>query len=412
MNLYIFNQSRRGGAVYGVGTYIRELTAALKDSEIKVYVVNLASLKPQIQKEEIDGIQYWHFPAPVQWTESNPYQWALYYRNIVYVLQLHSKDKKELIFHLNYMENKPLADALKSVFDCKTVLVVHYLRSVMTLLGNISRIRRIISQPDEPADLLEISAKESFLDEKELLQSHSIDKIICLSNHTFDLLHRDYRIEKEKMVVLSNGLYDMANTHPKIQLLRKNWNLSVNEKIILFVGRLDEAKGLGYLIRAFRKLLEIIPNCRLMITGSGNYDFYLQEAKDICTKITFTGLLEMKELFELYQIASIGVMPSLTEQCNYVAIEMMMHNIPMVSTAAPGLAEMTEDGISSLQVPLIEHPDRVEIDTELLAEKMLYLLQHPAEAQKIGQNARKRYLKEYSSEVFRKNMLQFYKSLF
>ena len=109
---------------------------------------------------------------------------------------------------MNYMENKPLADALKSVFDCKTVLVVHYLRSVMDLLGNISRLRRIISQHEAPKDAVEISAKESYLQEKELFQSHSIDKIICLSNHTFDLLHQDYQIEKEKMVVIYNGLSD------------------------------------------------------------------------------------------------------------------------------------------------------------------------------------------------------------
>ena len=78
----------------------------------------------------------------------------------------------------------------------------------MTLLGNISRLRRIISQPDEPIDAEEISAKKSFQEEKEMLQCHAIDKIICLANHTFDLLHQDYGIEKEKMVVIPNGLSD------------------------------------------------------------------------------------------------------------------------------------------------------------------------------------------------------------
>ena len=210
LNLYIFNQTRRHGAIYGVGTYIRELTAALKDSEIKICIVNLASEKPQMQTEEIGSVKYWYFPEPIQWTKSNPEQWGLYYHNIVYLLQLHIKDKNELIFHLNYMESKPLSDALKSVFDCKIILAVHYLRSVMTLLGNISRLRRIISQPDELIGTEEISAKEFFLQEKEILQCHAVDKIICLANHTFDLLHQDYQIEKEKMVVIANGLSDAS----------------------------------------------------------------------------------------------------------------------------------------------------------------------------------------------------------
>ena len=148
-----------------------------------------------------------------------------------------------------------------------------------------------------------------------------------------------------------------------------------------------------------------------MIAGSGDYDIHIQAAKDICTKVNFTGLLEKKELCELYQISDIGVIPSLTEQCSYVAIEMMMHGLSMITAAAPGLAEMTEDGVSSLQVPLIEHWDKVETDTVVLAEKMLYLLQNPDERQLLGRNARKRYERLYSSELFRHNMLNVYQSL-
>ena len=54
----------------------------------------------------------------------------------------------------------------------------------------------------------------------------------------------------------------------------------------------------------------------------------------------------------------------------------------------------------------------MEIDTGLLAEKMLYLLQHPEERKRMGVNARKRYETVYSSEIFRQNMLHFYDSLF
>lgn len=64
MNLYIFNQTRRG-AVFGVGTYIHELVTALKGRDINICVVNLISEKPQIQTEWIDGIQYWHFPLAI-----------------------------------------------------------------------------------------------------------------------------------------------------------------------------------------------------------------------------------------------------------------------------------------------------------------------------------------------------------
>ena len=107
MNLYIFNETCHA-AIYGIGTCIRELTAVLKDSDINICVVNLMSDKPQVLKEEIDGIRHWHFPAfvPEQRTTDHQKQLELYHRNIVYLLQLHILDKKDLIFHLNYMECK------------------------------------------------------------------------------------------------------------------------------------------------------------------------------------------------------------------------------------------------------------------------------------------------------------------
>ena len=82
------------------------------------------------------------------------------HRNILYLVQLYIVERKEnLIFHINYMNCKPLADALKSTFNCKTVLAVHYLDSIIALMGNISRLRRIISQSEDPTNEREIFVK-------------------------------------------------------------------------------------------------------------------------------------------------------------------------------------------------------------------------------------------------------------
>ena len=192
--------------------------------------------------------------------------------------------------------------------------------------------------------------------------------------------------------------------------LRQKWRIDKKELLILFAGRLHPVKGLTFLIRAFQKVLETLPDCRLMIAGSGNYDMYLREAKTVCTKIAFTGQLDKNELYELYQIADTGVIPSLFETFGYVAVEMMMHGLPVVSTATSGLNEAVDDACG-LKVPIIAYPDRIEIDSDLLAEKILYQLQHPEEAKQMGQNGRKRYLEKYGSSVFKKNMTAFYGSL-
>ena len=408
MNLYIFNESSRA-AVYGIGTYIHELRATLKQSHIQVNVVYLRYDKPQFQIEEIEDVKNWYFPAPVRELRSTDFtkQSELYYRNIVYLLRLHIEDKNDLIFHLNYNQSGKLADTLKKAFDCKIVTVVHYSNWSFSVHDNLPRLRTILNEvhPDD----FGINIKKSVEEEKSYYSK--ADRVICLSNYMQKILCSDYGIDSAKISVVSNGLTDMEEPKPDIKLLRKKWNVLSKEKIILFVGRMDKAKGLAYLIKAFREVLKIYPKCRLIIVGSGSFDKYTKVSQDICTRITYTGLLDKAQLYELYQLADVGVMPSLFEPFGYVALEMMMHGLPVVATETSGLNEVVDD-TCGLKLPLTVLPESVEIDTTLLAEKILYLLQYTSEARKMGRNGRKRYLKKYSSKVFRKNMLEFYQSLF
>jgi glycosyltransferase len=407
MNLYIFNETRRG-AVYGVGTYIRELTDALTKSNIHVCVVNLLFDKLHIQTEETDGIRQWYFPAPIpeQRTSDNQEQRGLYFRNIVYLLQLYIKDKKDLIFHLNFPQCGSLVEELKKVFDCIVVSAVHFSEWGFTIFDNPERLRNILRE--EHPDNFGESVKKSVEEEKSYYPK--VDRIICLSSYMQEILCRDYGLDATKISVIPNGLSDMANTVTNTKLLRKKWHISTGEKIILSAGRIDEVKGISYLIKAFREVLKTKPDCRLMIAGSGNYNTYIQEAKDICTKITFTGLLEKEELYELYKIADVGAVPSLFEPFGYVAVEMMMYGLPLVATMTSGLNEVVGESCG-LKVPITILHDKVEIDTLLLAQKIVYLLQNPAEAKRLSKNARKRYVEKYSSNVFGENMIAFYRSL-
>lgn len=407
MNLYIFSQTCRG-AVFGVGTYIRELVATLKDSDINVCVVNLLSEKHQIQTEQKDGMEYWHFPSIIsdQRTIDDQKQWELYYRNVVYLLQLHIKDKKDLIFHLNFCENNKLIDELKNVFDCKIIVVTHFFRWGLAIYDNLHKLQNILKE--EHTDDFGEKLQKSFEEEKACYLK--VDYVICLTNFLKEIICQYYGLDTTKVCVIPNGLCDIVDNSISISKLRKKWNIQPEEKIILFAGRIDDVKGVVYLIRAFHEVLKKEKDCRLVIAGSGDYDKCFQESKNVCTKITFTGLLEKQELYELYRIADIGVIPSLFEPFGYVAVEMMMHQLPVVVTATSGLNEVVDDSCG-LKTPLTVLPDSVEIDIMLLSEKILYLLQHPAEAKQMGQNGRKRYLENYSSKIFGDNMLRIYKSI-
>ena len=248
----------------------------------------------------------------------------------------------------------------------------------------------------------------SFEEEKKYYST--VDHIICMTHYMKDILCKNYGMDIAKISVIPNGLQDISNKLDNMTL-RTKWNISAEEKIILFAGRIDEVKGVIFLIKSFREVLKNHPNCRLIIAGSGNYDMCFQEAKDICTKITFTGLLSKKDLNEIYQIADIGIVPSLFEPFGYVAIEMMMHGLPVVATSTSGLNEVVNNACG-LKIPLTILSENVEVDVMLLSEKIIYLLQHPIEAKRMGQNGRKRYLDNYTSGIFCVKMVKTYNSLF
>ena len=410
MNLYLFNDND-SAARYGIGTYLIELTHVLEGTDIHVHIVHLHSDRLEFEIVKTNGIENWFIPeVHNQNTFDGPIQKVeYYYRNVIYLLQLNIKDTKDLLFHFNYNQCYALAKGSKKVFDCKTVTTIHFMKWAFELQGNLQKLHALKSKPED-----KMSPFEQLLyttDEYECALYREVDRVIALSHHAKNLLCNEYQIDPDKISVIPNGLTD-ANPvwNSTVASLRAKWLLSGKESLILFAGRLNPVKGLSFLIGAFRKVLEAVPNCRLIIAGSGHYDNCIQETKGICTKVTFAGLLEKKELYELYHIADAGVIPSLYEPFGYVAIEMMMHGLPVVAAATSGLNEVVDE-TCGLKVPVIQHSEKVEINTGLLAEKIVYLLEHPDEAKVLGQNGRKRYLKEYSLEVFRRNMIEFYQSL-
>ena len=89
---------------------------------------------------------------------------------------------------------------------------------------------------------------------------------------------------------------------------------------------------------------------------------------------------------------------------------MMMHSLPIIVTATSGLNEVVDDNCG-IKIPLTILQNKVEIDSSLLAEKIVWLLDHSTIAKQIGENGRKRFLCNYSTKIFGENMLHTYQSI-
>ena len=207
-----------------------------------------------------------------------------------------------------------------------------------------------------------------------------------------------YKISsKDKIWLIPNGLKGInLLTISQKEKLRERYHIGINEKIILFVGRLTDLKGTKILINAFKSILKIYKYTRLVMVGPILSDSLLHLEIAILTKITYTGFLNSKELGRWYQIADIGVIPSYSEQCSYVGIEMMMYGLPIVSSDGLGLSDMFQDGVNAMVVPIGRKSQYSKSFCRDLVLAIMKLLSSEELAKEIGKNARNNYLKHYN----------------
>ena len=295
---YLFNNASRA-AQYGIGTFLNQLCNGLKE-EVPVSIIAINSEEEEVKRTEEDGVYTIHTPEISYKNATENFE--RYYRNLVYLLKTYIDKDEEAVFVLNYLYMTPLVKLLHEHFaNCKVVAVVHYLNWCFALNGNVSKFHQLLE--NNHRDEKEQALYKEYQNDRKLLQE--VDKVICLSQSTRNLLIADYQLNPEKTTVIYNGLKDEGTTtmtSEERKKLKQSLSFDAEDSIILFVGRLDSIKGVDFLIKAFRKVLKICPHARLLLAGDGDYNAYLKECNGIRSRITFTGKVKKEELYQYYQI--------------------------------------------------------------------------------------------------------------
>ena len=125
--------------------------------------------------------------------------------------------------------------------------------------------------------------------------------------------------------------------------------------VLLYCGRLSREKGVSLLIRAFARALYAVPEAHLQIAGDGPERSTLERlasSLDIDDNVTFTGRLTRDRVEEEMAGAWAVVAPSLwAEPFGLIALEAIVHGVPVIASATGGLAELVEHGVSGLLFP-------------------------------------------------------------
>lgn len=410
-NCIFLIEEKTKGSYYGVGTYIKQLTKLSNCNKWKFICIKLLSTETNtICIKKVKNILYINIPAFELrgYSENFEKQSIQYYRNIYFVLHTYLNCIKQPIIHLNSMMFDMLAQLIKSYIpQSKLILTVHYTSWGFELLGNKEMLKKALNAPQ---DLAFQAINKNLEREKKLIQS--CDRIIAIAQHSYVDLIEIYNTPKDKLDLISHGIEDLYNPNyvQNKEELRYKYGFSSDDQILIFVGRIDEIKGIEILTKAFIRLTKQFPRLKLLVVGDGNFYKLYTDIAPYWSKIICTNFLnDRKIIYDLYSISDIGIIPSLHEEFGFVALEMMMMKVPIISSNNGGLSELINNGRNGISIPM--NTSDMEYNIQNLQEHLEYCLKHLESMKTYAEIARNDFLNKYSLKQFLNKMNSFYQNI-
>ncbi|MCQ2960135.1 MAG: glycosyltransferase family 4 protein [Bacteroidales bacterium] len=180
---------------------------------------------------------------------------------------------------------------------------------------------------------------------------------LCVSDFVADEIKKENSpigpIQEEKVSVLKNCVDTELFTVKSfdVNTIKCRYGIRNDEKIILYVGRLSEEKGIDKLLESLRYVKS--SNYKVLIVGSliyglaekDQYQEYIEAlACEYRDRIVFTGYISQSELPDLYNNADVAVLPSIwQEPAGLTMVEAMACGLPVITTQSGGIPEYVAD---------------------------------------------------------------------
>jgi glycosyltransferase involved in cell wall biosynthesis len=229
----------------------------------------------------------------------------------------------------------------------------------------------------------------------ERLLSKFVYKVAAVSNKTSDDLVQYIKIPRKKIVTITNGI---IGSEYKVAVHRERQPfhyLKSNGPVIGTVGRLVKEKGLTYLLKAMKIVLQSMPQAHLIIVGDGYLRNDLEKKAKIYNineHVTFTGnRIDIPELLNLFDVF---VCSSVSEGLPVVLLEAMAASCPIVSTDVGGIPTIIDDHKNGL---LVQPRNPLA-----LASSIIEMLERKEDREKYVRNSLKTFYGKYDARVMTK----------
>lgn len=254
------------------------------------------------------------------------------------------------------------------------------------------------------------SLYDSFIGQKAIIYSGKrADLVIPLCQDSYDFLVQ-HGIDRSKIRIIPNGI-DLTEFDKNKMIIDHKLKTILDEitslKKIVYVAYFRDKKGHDDLLKAAAIVLSKVNDTVFILVGDGDKKeeiIQLTLKAGLKDKVIFPGSISAQSIPYLLNNIDIGVSASLAEQFPYNLLEVMASGKPMVSTNVGSVPVILEEGLSGY----IVEPGKYE----LLANRLLQLLQDEHHRVTLGINARKKIENHYEltvvAQLLKKEYLEAY----
>lgn len=315
----------------GYNTFREEfLKGIMQNERFHLHIVLEESPIEAIKEERKNAITYLYLPKINQ----NKFEVLESY------LKAAIKPTPKMVFFSNFFPAIFNVKAIKKLFpQAKIIHIIHDFPWLSIFLGNETlymdyihhnKKNRLSPQEDRFVRYCTYDIMESF---------QSIDKVVSLCETTAGMLKDFYLLDPEKICLIPNGMEDYTVHYGKSEpsSIKQKYHLPQDGLLIVMVGRLTRPKGAD---RIFELLNRIDPSIKYYLIYAGEDDIYKWIPSDRADSVLSLGFKNRSEMMEIYSVSDLGLFPSRHEQCSYVGIELLMYNIPVITTPSYGVKDM------------------------------------------------------------------------
>jgi len=182
------------------------------------------------------------------------------------------------------------------------------------------------------------------IDQIERFGAAAADRVIVVSHYTRRMLEDKLGVPADKISVIHNGVYPRQAVQG--YQIKKTWP----RHVVLFLGRVTAQKGPGYFVDVASRVIPNVPDVLFVLAGSGDMLGGLMERVEslqLQNHFLFPGFLQGEELEEMFSIADLYVMPSVSEPFGIAALEAISFDTPVIISKQSGVAEVLDHALKA-----------------------------------------------------------------